>query len=73
MHVSYPIAYHSLNRRTVTEIQGEVLKQGGRRRIPRFFHLRDDKDAIAAWKSDLSGLLHFFNVCPVCLCLVVAD
>ena len=73
MHAFCPIAYYRMDRRTITEIQGEVLKQGGRRRISRFLHSRDDKDAVAAWKSDLNGLLHLFNVCSVCLCLVVAD
>lgn len=68
MHVSCTIAYHSLDRRTVAEIQGEVLKQSGRSKLSRFLCSGDDKDAVAVWKLDLNRLLHFFDVCPACLC-----
>ena len=73
IHVSCPLAHRSLDRRTIAEIQGEVLKRGGRGRVSRFLHSRDDKDVIAAWKSDLNRLLHVFNVRSVRLCLVVTD
>ena len=73
MHVCCPIAYHSPDRRTIAEIQGEVLKRSGRRRISRFLRSKDDKDAVAGWKSDLNRLLRLLNVCLVCLCLVVTD
>ena len=55
--------YHSLDCRTVAEIQEKILKRSGRHRLSRFFHSRDDKDAVAAWKSDLNRILHVFNVC----------
>ena len=73
INVSCPLAYHNLDRRTVAEIQGEVLKRGGRGRVSRFLHSRDDKDVIAAWKSDLNRLLHVFNVRSVRVCLVATD
>ena len=53
----------SLDRRTVAEIQDKILKRSGRHGVSRFFRSSDDKDAIAAWKSDLNGILHVFNVC----------
>ena len=62
IHVSCPSAYYGPDRRTVAEIQAKVLKRGGRGRASRFLHSRDDKDAIAAWKSDLNRILHVFNV-----------
>jgi len=49
-----------------------VIKQSGRHSVSRFFHARNDKDAIAAWKSDLNGILHVFNVRSLCSCLVIA-
>ena len=56
-------AHHTLDRRTIAEIQEKILKRSGRHGVSRFFHSSDDKDAIAAWKSDLNGILHVFNVC----------
>ena len=56
-------AHRGLDRRTVAEIQKEVMKRSGRHRFSRFLHSRDDKDAIAAWKADLNRILHVFNVC----------
>jgi len=46
---------------TVAEIQEKVLKRSGRGGFSRFLRSRDDKDAIAAWKSDLNRILHVFN------------
>ena len=63
---------HASDCRTVAETQ-EVLKRGGRSRVTRFLHPRDDKDVIAAWKSDLNRLLQVFNVCSVYLLLVATD
>ena len=51
-----------LDVRTVAEIQGKVVKQGKRNPVSRMFHSKNDKDAIAAWKQDLSRILHIFNV-----------
>ena len=62
-----------MDSRTVADIQGEVLKRGGRGRFSRFLHSRDDKDVIVAWKSDLNRLLHVFNVCSARVCLVATD
>ena len=73
IHISYPFAYCDLDRRTVAEIQGDVLKRSGRGRVSRFLRSRDDKDMIAAWKSDLNRLLRVFNVCSACLQLAITD
>ena len=66
IHISCPTAYCSLCRRTVAEIQKKVSKRSGRGRVTRFLQSRDDKDAIAGWKSDLNRILHVFNVCSTC-------
>ena len=58
-------AYDGPDRRTVAEIQGNVIKRSGRHGMSRFFRSRDDKDAIAGWKSDLNRILQVFNVCSV--------
>lgn len=47
------------------EIQERVIKQSGRNAVSRFFHARNDKEKIAAWKSELNGILVVFNVCSV--------
>ena len=73
IHISRPSAYHGLDRRTVAAIQEKVLKRGGRGRVSRFFHSKDDKDAIAAWKSDLNRILHVFNVRSTYPYFVVAN
>ena len=49
------------------------MKRSGRHRISRFFHSRDDKDAIAAWKSDLNWILRVFDVCSAPSHLAIAD
>ena len=71
--ISFLSTYYSLDRRTVAEIQGKVLKRSGRGRASRFLHSRDDKDAIAAWKSDLNRILHVFNVCSTCSYFAVTN
>ena len=60
---TYSSAHHDLDCRTVAEIQERVMKRSGRHGVSRFLHSRDDKDAIATWKSDLGRILHVFNVC----------
>ena len=62
IHISCLSTYYGLDCRTIAEIQEKVLKRSGRGRVSRFLHSRDDKDAIAAWKSDLNRILHVFNV-----------
>ena len=66
---SNPSAYCVLDRRTVAEIQKKITKQSGRHRVSRFFYAGNDKNMIAAWKSDLNGILNVFNVCSVRSCL----
>ena len=54
-----------LNRRTVAEIQANVIEKGERNLFARLVHARNDKEAIAGWRSDLNRILHIFNVRPV--------
>ena len=54
-------------------MQEDVSKQGGRHRISRFFHARNDKETIAGWRLDLNQILHVFNVRSVCSCFTVTD
>ena len=41
--------------------------------MSRFLHSRNDKEVIAAWKSDLNRLLQVFNVCSACFHLIATD
>ena len=52
----------ALDRRTVAEIQGKVIKRSGRNAVSRFVHARNDKETITTWRSDLNRILHIFNV-----------
>jgi hypothetical protein len=38
------------------------IEQGKRNAVSRLFHAKNDKETIAGWKSDLSRVLHIFNV-----------
>jgi hypothetical protein len=49
----------------VAEIQGKVIKQSERHSVSRLLHAKNDKEKIAAWKSDLTRILHIFSVCSV--------
>ena len=57
------MAHRVLNCRTVTNIQNNVVKQGKRGAICRFFHAKDNKRSITAWTLDLDSALCVFNVC----------
>jgi len=46
----------------VGEIQERVIKQAKRNVISRHLHAQNDKEKIAAWKSDLNRILQVFNV-----------
>ena len=46
----------------MAEIQVNVIKQSKRNVISRYIHAKNDKEKIAAWKSDLTRILHVFNV-----------
>ena len=48
--------------RSVTEIQGQIIKRGKRNAISRRYHRKDDKEAIATWRLDLDRILHVFDV-----------
>jgi len=51
----------------VAEIQRKVIKRSRRNAVSRLFHAKDDKEMIAAWKSELNRILHVFNVCSISL------
>jgi hypothetical protein len=68
--VSGSSTYHALDCRTVAEIRNKVMKQSGRNAASRLFHARNDKEIIAAWKSELNRILIVFNVCSARSCLV---
>jgi len=46
-------------------IQRHIIEWGKRNAISRRYHAKDDKEAVATWKSDLDGILRVFNVCSV--------
>jgi len=46
----------------VAEIQENIIKQSKRNAISRYIHAKNDKEKIAAWGSDLTRILHVFNV-----------
>ena len=71
--VSDPSICHALDYRTVAEIQSKVIKRSGRNAASRLLHARNDKETIAAWKSELNKILIVFNVCSVHSCLVAVN
>ena len=44
-------------------IHGKVVRQGKRNAVHRFVLSKSDQGKIAAWKQDLTRVLHVFNVC----------
>ena len=55
-------AYTAFDRRTVTDIEGNIVKLGERSAVSSLFQSKGDKKRIAAWRSDLNRVLHVFNV-----------
>ena len=51
-----------LSPRTVYEIQENIIKRSKRNPISRRYHAKNDKEAIATWRSDLNGIRRVFNV-----------
>ena len=47
------------------EIQGKIIEKTGRNLFFRLVHAKNDKETVTAWKLDLNGILHTFNVRPV--------
>ncbi|KAF9787249.1 hypothetical protein BJ322DRAFT_711299 [Thelephora terrestris] len=52
---------------TVADIQRKATKQSIRGTASRLLHAKNDKETIAAWKSDLNRMLHIFTVRSVVL------
>ena len=52
----------TLYRRTVAEIQGNITEKSGQSMISRLIHAKNNKEAVAGWRSDLNRILHVFNV-----------
>ena len=53
---------NAFDRSMLAEIQEKIIKKGKRNRVYRLLHAKNDKKAIAAWKSDLKEILLVFNV-----------
>ena len=51
-----------LNRRTVADIQGKLVKWDKRSAVSRRFHAKNNKKTIATWKLDLDKILQVFTV-----------
>jgi len=49
----------------MTEIQRHIIERGKRNAISRRHHVKDEKEAIVGWRSDLDEILRVFNVCSV--------
>lgn len=56
------LAYWNCDFRTVVSIQKDVVKQGKRNTASRLLRAKGDKETIAAWRKDLTRVLHIFNV-----------
>ena len=52
----------AINHRTVAGIQEQLAKQSKRNVVSRHLHAKNDKETIAAWRSDLNRILLAFNV-----------
>ena len=53
---------NTLGHRTVADIQRNLDKWGKRSAVSQHFHAKNDKEKIAAWKSELDRILQVFNV-----------
>ena len=51
--------------RTVVGIQRHIVKRGKRNVLSRYFHAKDDGEAIATWKQDINGIRRVFDVRPL--------
>jgi hypothetical protein len=56
---------NALGRSTLAEIQMGIIKKGKRNPVSRFFHAKNDKEAITGWKLDLTKILLVFSVSSV--------
>ena len=52
----------TLDRSTLADIQKKIIEKCRRNAVSRLIHAKNDKETIAAWKSDLSKILLVFNV-----------
>ena len=68
-----PSTHHTLDRRTVEEMEKKITKQSRRHKFFRIILSKCDKDDIVAWKSDLNRILNVFNVRLVRSRLFVAN
>jgi hypothetical protein len=62
---SAPFTDGALGRSMLAEIQRKIIEKGKRNAISRLVHAKNDKETIAAWKSDLNRILLIFNVCSL--------
>jgi hypothetical protein len=52
----------AFDRSMLAEIQKKIVEKGKRNSASRLLHAKNDKEMIAAWKSDLNKVLLVFNV-----------
>ena len=57
------LAYNAFNCRTVAQIQRSAVEPDNRNLLSRMHNPKKDKDAIAAWRSDLDRTVRVFEVC----------
>ena len=57
----------------MAKIQRYIVKRGKRNAIFRFFHTKNDREAIAAWMLDLNKIRRVFNVCPLYFLSAIVD
>ena len=57
------LAYNTFDCRTVAQIQRSAVEQDKRNLLSRIRSRKKDKDAIAAWRSDLDRIVRVFEVC----------
>ena len=59
---SAQFTHYALNRRTIAEIEENVVEKSRRKLLSRLVHAKNDREVMAAWRSDLNRGLHIFNV-----------
>jgi len=62
VHRATHLPYQTPDRRTVAEIQRNIVERAKRNAVTRLFHAKNDKETIATWRLDLNRILHVFNV-----------
>ena len=62
MPIAPQLAYNAFDCRTVAQIQRSAVEPDRRNFFSRILNQNKDKDAIAAWRSELDRIVHVFEV-----------